>query len=116
MLFIDELNSPQFNYDELTKKENFTTSAILKRPRPLDKVVHSIVVSSDLILSRVRNFGWHDALRFHPSTVDMRASTLAAISELESKPNASDLMSEHMLSIVNDCKSAIRSTKMDSVA
>lgn len=116
LLFIDELNSPQFNYEELTKKENFTTSAILKRPRPLDKVVHSIVVSSDLILSRVRNFGWHDALRFHPSTVDMLKSTLAAISELESKPNASDLMSEHMLSIVSDCKSAIRSTEMDSVA
>lgn len=116
LLFVDELNSPQFNYEELTKKENFTTSAILKRPRPLDKVVHSIVVSSDLILSRVRNFGWHDALRFHPSTIDMHNSTLAAISELESKPNATDLMSEHMLSIVNDCKNALQSTEMDSVA
>ncbi len=116
LLFIDELNSPQFNYEELTKKENFTTSAILKRPRPLDKVVHSIVVSTELILSRLRTFGWHDALSFHPATLDMQQSTLTAIRELESKPNADDLMSAHMLSIVADCKGALETNQLEIVA
>ena len=115
LLFIDELNFPQFNYEELTKKHNFTTSAILKRPRPLDKAVHSIVVSTELVLARNSIFGWHDALSFHPATLDLIESTLFAIDELKSKANASDLMSKHMLSIVADCKDALYASRLEVV-
>ncbi|MDP2104576.1 MAG: HEXXH motif-containing putative peptide modification protein, partial [Desulfobulbaceae bacterium] len=54
LLFVDELNCPQFNYDLIVRPEHYARSAILKRQRPLDKVVHSIAVGATIVDARKR--------------------------------------------------------------
>jgi hypothetical protein len=103
LLFVDELNYPQFNYGLITQRENFALSAILKRQRPLDKVVHSIVVGASLVDARRRFVGRHDATIIHPATPDLQKDTLAAVESINNLSNIDELITPHMRSIINEC-------------
>ncbi|MGE0528049.1 MAG: HEXXH motif-containing putative peptide modification protein, partial [Bdellovibrionales bacterium] len=54
LVFLDELNYGHFNYHYLTQAENWARSSILKRHRPMDKVLHSIIVASEILNARSR--------------------------------------------------------------
>lgn len=45
LVFLDELIHAHFNYYTIGKEQYWALSSILKKTRPMDKVVHSIVVS-----------------------------------------------------------------------
>lgn len=102
LLFVDELNHPQFHYQLLKLRDNFALSAILKRQRPLDKVVHSIVVGASLVDARGRFLGNHDATVIHPNTVNLKKDVLAAIDSVTGMHNINDLVTPHMLSLISE--------------
>lgn len=77
LIFIDELNAPQFNYDVIANREYFTRSAILQIDRPIDKVLHSIIVATELVANR-SNLLSGDNCTVHPTTDAMAAETIAA--------------------------------------
>ncbi|MCD9123637.1 HEXXH motif-containing putative peptide modification protein [Cupriavidus sp. UGS-1] len=65
-MFLDELRHAHYNYSLLFDSDTWTTSAILRTPRPLDKVLHSIVVAAEVLLFRERCSGHPAAPRVHP--------------------------------------------------
>jgi hypothetical protein len=103
LLFIDELNHPQFNYELIKLRENYALSAILKRQRPLDKVVHSIVVGASLVDARRRFLGNHEATVIHPVTSDLQKDVVAAIDSVLEMRNVNELLTDHMRSMVGKC-------------
>jgi hypothetical protein len=104
LLFIDELNQPQFAYLEISKPENFARSAILRRQRPLDKVVHSIVVACEVLLARQRFLPHGPRTVIHPPSGDLARETLAAIASVDALPNRTMLMTPHLLDIIETCR------------
>ena len=109
LLFIDELNLPQFNYDLITRKENFALSAILRRQRPLDKVIHSIVVGASLIDARNRFLHNHKRTIVHPPTLELQQDTLAAIASVMELRNIRDLITPHTFELLDECAEFCRS-------
>lgn len=103
LLFIDELNYYQFDYEQIAKSENFARSAILLKKRPLDKVIHSIVVATELLLARYRFLGEEENLTVHPDSRTIARNTLTSISSVFELPNIRDITSDHLLDMTRDC-------------
>lgn len=59
-MFIDEHRYGHFDYSVVLNESTWATSAILKHQRPLDKVIHSLVVAMEIIGFR-ENFLGHPA-------------------------------------------------------
>jgi hypothetical protein len=87
LVFIDEICYSHYtSYQEIAKKENFARSAILNKPRPLDKVFHSILVSTEVLSFRQEHFGHPDKPCLHPPThilFDQTNQSIDSIMEVE---------------------------------
>ncbi|EOR10387.1 aKG-HExxH-type peptide beta-hydroxylase [Acinetobacter genomosp. 15BJ] len=82
-MFIDEQRYGHYDYDTILKKENWAESAILKKPRPVDKVLHSIVVSLEIILFRDSVTGHPVKPKVHPPTQMLINQIKTAIKSLQ---------------------------------
>lgn len=82
-MFLDELRYSHYNYAELFDPATWTTSAILGIPRPLDKVLHSIIVAVEVLLYRERSGRHPTAPRVHPPSPIMLEQLRTAIGSTE---------------------------------
>ena len=105
LLFIDERNHPHFDYDLLTRPENRAFSAILNLHRPLDKVVHSIVVATELILGR-RRFLPETELTVHPPAEKMLRDVRSAYESIVTLPAADAVLRPRARAIIDGCVAA----------
>jgi hypothetical protein len=103
LLFIDELNYGHFNYAKIPLRENFARSAVLRRSRPLDKVVHSIAVGTEILLLRRRyeQDEWRPSL--HPHSAQLRMDILESIRSVEALSNLDDLISRRVRDLLDRC-------------
>jgi hypothetical protein len=83
-LFIDELRYSHYDYSAITNKSTWARSAILNISRPLDKVLHSVVVSMEILLLREHHIGHPAHPRVHPPTAVMLSQLVDAIVSIES--------------------------------
>lgn len=104
LLFIDELNHGHFNYQTLTLSDYWAQSAILSRPRPMDKVVHSIVVSTELLQARKTFIGEVPQRRVHPDTPRLTAQTHAAIHSVLNHPRVGEVCLPRAIELVHGCR------------
>ncbi|KQN47672.1 hypothetical protein ASE93_10295 [Serratia sp. Leaf50] len=93
LLFVDERCHEQFNYTEIIKPENYSVSALLGKKRPLDKVVHSILVSHEILNAR-KTFLTAGNVTIHPPTNTLRENTKRSISEILDLENLDNLISK----------------------
>lgn len=94
-LFIDELRFLHFyDYHELLKPENFAQSAILHTKRPLDKVLHSIVVASEVLQFRKNCLGEPKNPMVHPDSNTMIKQALDAYQSITSMSNYQELVTD----------------------
>jgi hypothetical protein len=86
LVFLDELTFGHYHsLGEIVNPENWRISAILKRRRPIDKVVHSLIVAHEIILLR-KNLFKSDALTLaHPSTQEMESACEETLWSLREK-------------------------------
>lgn len=106
LLFIDELVNPHFDYERIAERENFTRSAILQIERPMDKVLHSIVVATEIIRAREAGLIEQGETALHPRSEKLADSTLASIQDVLTLPNRDKLVSTHACKILEDCQAA----------
>lgn len=89
-LFLEERRFGFYrNMDLLMEDQYLTRSAIRKDRRPLDKVLHSIVVGTEVLLARQENRipGWADsALSLHPQSGELRDGVSASLDEVFDLP------------------------------
>lgn len=107
LVFVDELNYGHFHYDSMSKIENWATSSILKRKRPMDKVIHSIVVSTEILLARKNYLPNKDSLNVHPESAILRAATLDAIESVFSHPRLNQICRQRAVELVGACRDKI---------
>lgn len=103
LLFIDEYCHYHFEYDLIADPANYALSAIRHTMRPLDKVVHSIVVAAELIRARDTSLLGHGgaASNVHPSDDAISSNTVAACDSVLALTNLDELMSPRAIELVN---------------
>ena len=116
LLFLDELRYGHYHYQQVRMRDNFARSSILRIERPLDKVVHSIVVSTDLILSRGRFLRGLEGVRIHPSTQALRESTQEALASVHALPDLPALITPRLRQILDICAEAVAGEKRSRVS
>jgi len=92
-VFLDEFRHRHYSdYEQITKPINFSMSSILKIPRPLDKVLHSLLVSVEVLHFREYCLGHPLNPKLHPPTplwIDQIQKTLES---LKSMPQINELL------------------------
>jgi hypothetical protein len=69
-------------------------------------VVHSIVVSTEILLARQSYLG-EAHVTLHPESVVMLRHTRGALTEIFALPNLLNLITEHTLNILNLCQTKL---------
>jgi hypothetical protein len=105
LVFLDELSTAHFNYSTIGHEEFWALSSILKRKRPMDKVIHSIVVSTEILHARMTYLQIEsESSLIHPRTEDLVASTRAAISSVLNHPRIEGVCGPRAIEIVKFAK------------
>lgn len=107
LVFIDELNYGHFNYPAMIKTENWARSSILNRQRPMDKVVHSIVVAHEVLWARAHYLPNTEKLSVHPSSEEMIRNVNAAIESVRRHPNRDGVCSPRAVELVNMVEASV---------
>mgnify|MGYP001794892344 CR=1 FL=1 len=107
VMFLDERISPHYNYVNehlLAYEENYAIASISRKKRPLDKVIHSMVVSAEILLHREIIVG-HDLenRKIHPTSPDLKDGIIATIDSLQSLKNREKLLTQRSLWLMNRC-------------
>ena len=113
LIFIDERCNEQFNYPEMIKPENYALSALLGLRRPMDKVVHSIIVGTEILLAR-RSFMNLGGVTVHPKTDVLERQVLASIEDVFNSRSVNDVLTERTLFLLHSCRYKL--TEMKEVA
>lgn len=107
LVFIDELRYGHYDYALVAQKENFAVSSILKTRRPLDKVVHSILVCTELFRLRQAHPKESAIAKIHPPTESLRVNTIAAIQSVYSLPGINHMVRPRVQELLTLCCKAL---------
>jgi hypothetical protein len=81
-MFVDELCYGHYDYDLILPEERWANSAILHVERPIDKVLHSLVVAAEILAFRNDVSGHLSDPKVHPPTPVLVRQTKASIASL----------------------------------
>ena len=109
LVFLDELNNGHYDYEELSKRENWARSSILTRERPMDKVVHSIAVAHEILFARQNYLSGvpGEECVAHPKTDVLKQNTLDSIASVLSHPNRDVICKPRAIDIVENVRQNI---------
>jgi hypothetical protein len=109
MMFVDERRSRHYRDDQaLATPENFAVSAVYQKRRPLDKVLHSIVVSTEVLLHREHVIGHGSESTVHPSTEVLAPATLRSCASILELQGQRQLLAPRGVQLVETCASLLR--------
>jgi len=110
LIFLDELCHGHYSdYHALSDHHNFAQSAIFSRPRPLDKVLHSILVSVEILLFREHQLGHPCRPYLHPPTEILLEQTRAAIHSVLNMRGAQNLLTTRAYFLLEESQQALNS-------
>ena len=105
LLYLDNLRYTHYlNGREMAKSANFVPSAIRAIARPLDKVLHSIVVATEILALRYALSRDHSPSEIHPASETLIAQTEASIRAVDELPTTAIILSSRMLEIHDNCR------------
>lgn len=108
LVFLDELNFGHFNYKVLALKEFWAQSAILMTARPMDKVVHSVLVATEILHARSVLLGGNNASLVHKDSTTLASGTLAAIHSVLSHPHLDQVCSGRSIQLTERAREHIK--------
>jgi hypothetical protein len=101
LVFLDECRFRHYpDYPALALPENYARSAILSMQRPLDKVVHSLVVAAEVLRFRERVIGHPDAPALHPTTEVLLAKASQSYRSVAAHPRLVELTSARVRELI----------------
>lgn len=114
MLFIDERRYQHYiDFDDIAIPENYAKSAILMKPRPLDKVFHSLIVSHEVLSYRMEN-GEPVNPNVHPSTQKMYDAALETIDTIRELLGRKTLVTTRFLELMDKVEISLETIKKAS--
>lgn len=105
-MFLFEDKFGLFDYELIVREENYSPAVLSGQRRPIDKAVHSIAVSTEVVLHRREVTGDPDQA-FHGRTGDLVERTLHAIDAIGAMPNRAALLTEPALWLMERCRTAL---------
>ncbi|MBA8862436.1 hypothetical protein FHW19_004182 [Ochrobactrum anthropi] len=105
LMFLDEWVHPHYDYDLILSPETWCQSAILMTKRPVDKVVHSIMVATEIVLLRRMITGEPTEFYAHPPSVELVEAILKSIDDLRTLPQSVELLQprvRHLLDVAEE--------------
>ncbi len=83
LIFLDERRHQYFtSFDDLADTNNWAVSAVLKKRRPLDKCLHSLIVANEILTHR-SVVGQPADPKVHPPSIELHRSSLACLDSLK---------------------------------
>jgi hypothetical protein len=105
MMFVDQQRSRHYtSFEAIADKNNYCVSAVYEMDRPLDKVLHSLVVATEVILHREHVLGHHDDTSVHPATSKLAESSMATANALLELQVRRQLLAPRGVWLVERCK------------
>ncbi|PRA78143.1 hypothetical protein CQ054_22585 [Ochrobactrum sp. MYb29] len=92
LMFLDEWVHPHYDYDLILSPETWCQSAILLKKRPVDKVVHSIIVATEIVLLRRTVTGEPSIFFAHPPSKELISAITESINDLRRHPMSAQLL------------------------
>lgn len=112
LVFIDEVAHVHItDYRIVADEENFALSAILKRRRPVDKVYHSILVSIEVIESRLDFLEEPCSPKVHPKTQQLFQQTQDSLESLFSVKQFGKIFSPRGQELMLLCEKRLQELK-----
>lgn len=107
LVFIDELNHKHFIYQDIAKKYTWAQSAILDKNRPMDKVIHSIIVATEILYARKLLFSNTHKFNVHPESSLIKESLLASIKSVKEHPHLHKICQPRAISLTLMAEEAV---------
>jgi hypothetical protein len=108
LMFLDELRYQHYtDLADAWEPKYFALSAVLATRRPLDKVLHSLVVATEVLLGREQWLGHPESPRLHPPSPVMLQSCLKTIDSIESSPVVMGRLLPRGQALVALCKARV---------
>lgn len=116
LLFLDERRFHHYiNYDLVRPVENYAYSAILARPRPIDKVIHSLVVATEICVAREMKLGHPPKPKLHPPTDIILENCFKTIESLKKLEDKVSILTPRGIELVKHCQNALINIKPQQV-
>lgn len=107
-MFLDERRYQHyFDYQALAMPENFGRSAVLRRPRPLDKTIHSLVVAAEVLSYRNQIVGHPKNPGLHPRSEIMVDSCQKSIASIRDLKNLDKLVTPRAIQLINSSENLL---------
>jgi hypothetical protein len=111
LIFLDELRYTHYqDYKKLRDQENFVTSAILKEPRPLDKVIHSIIVTTEILWSRLNFLPPLETPKVHFPNLKLVEKLKNSMEDVRNLKNLDQLLTPRGFFLLEKCESLLKSS------
>lgn len=105
LMFLDELRHRHYtNLKAAIAPETYCLSAILCIPRPLDKVLHSLVVATEVLGYREQTLTHVAERKLHPDSKKMLVQALRCAESIEKSAPAQAILTERGKALVRKCK------------
>jgi hypothetical protein len=109
MMFVDQARSPHYrSFKALADERNFCRSAVYEMSRPLDKVLHSLVVATEVLLHRENVLGHHADTSVHPETPKLIASSLTTADAILALQARRPILAPRGVWLTTHCKELLR--------
>ena len=103
-LFLDERCHPYYtDYALLEQKENYIEAAISGIFLPIDRSLHSTLVSTEIFLLRDKLLGHPTELDGHPPTEKILAKTRTTLQHIQNHPVTKTLFTKHAHELLERC-------------
>ena len=101
LLFLDEWRYTHYSdIERLSIRKNYAISAIQCSLRPLDKVLHSIVIAAEILLFRMLIIGCKEKTSIHPCSADLVGGLQQSVDCVLSMPDARELLSPRSFELI----------------
>lgn len=101
LMFLDEWVYPHYDYDLILSPDTWCQSAILLAKRPVDKVVHSVIVATEIVLLRRLITGEPSVFYAHPPTDELVSAITKSVRDLRNLPMSAELLKPRVLNLLD---------------
>lgn len=118
-MFIDEIRYCHYDYASVLDRSTWATSAILHIPRPLDKVLHSAVVATEILLFREEIIGHPARPAIHPPTPALRRQVRESILSMDAtlrRPASKRIFKDRAREILENLKEVNTKISVDTIS
>lgn len=100
-MFVDELSRPHYaDIRAVADPRNFCLGAVTGLKRPLDKVLHSLVVAAEVLLHRDAVIGHDESVTVHPPTPELIEGMRRSVASIEALDDSRSVLTPHGLALV----------------